>query len=85
MTVKRKEIQEHLKKLIDMLQSAHATAVVEGKRIDADIFVASIGIGLAYCVLLLKEEIEPQDPTDDMDGLLQAAIEASIKKTGEEE
>lgn len=85
MTVKRKEIQEHLEKLVDMLQSAHATAVVGGRRIDADVFVASIGIGLAYCVLLLKEEIEPQDPTDDMDGLLQAAIEASIKKTGEEE
>lgn len=85
MTVKRKEIQEHLEKLVDMLQSAHATAVVEGRRIDADVFMASISIGLAYCVLLLKEEIEPQDPTDDMDSLLQAAIEASIKKTGEEE
>ena len=83
--MKRKEIQEHLEKLVDMLQSAHATAVVGGKMIDADVFVTSIGIGLAYCVLLLKEEIEPQDPTDDMDGLLQAAIEASIKKTGEEE
>ena len=48
MIVKRKEIQEHLEKLVDMLQSAHATAVVEGRRIDADVFVASIGIGLAY-------------------------------------
>lgn len=83
--MKRKEIQEHLEKLVDMLQSMHATAVVGGRRIDADVFVASIGIGLAYCALLLKEEIEPQDPTDDMDSLLQAAIETSIKKTGKEE